>query len=430
MTRNLFDQYDLYENRLTHALLCALSFDRQLLARFLGRYAKGERFDGRMLKVAEQTLPGTPEPTIDLETKKSLPDGVIFEDTKGSFKDTKRRALIIESKIASPLTNDQLQRHTNGVRARGYLVSGLAITADTLKADLPEGWTKTSWSDIYQWLVRLTDKSVWSIELIHFFDVLEAQMVNDNSIGDRALTRFNGVPFNLDHPYSYPEAKRLIRLLRAKILKDRSVCKKLDLAPEIAGKAAITDGPAVWDYFSLRNHPKGKAFTFFPHMTFSIGPKIAAASITVPNAVRRDILAALRNASVEKLQDAASTFASVMTRNTKKMNGVRPTITLVQRRFKNRRSAAFHDATLNFDLRTAFGPTKKRTDRVQPKYQPEWLQLVQGVIKGKHSNLQFQIGCEFDYGACTAIKQPDAEMLFVNAWLAARAFFKAIGIHL
>jgi hypothetical protein len=55
---------------------------------------------------------------------------------------------------------------------------------------------------------------------------------------------------------------------------------------------------------------------------------------------------------------------------------------------------------------------------------------VQGVIKGKHSNLQFQIGCEFDYGACTAIKQPDAEMLFVNAWLAARAFFKAIGIHL
>jgi len=27
-------------------------------------------------------------------------------------------ALIIESKIASPLTNYQLQRHTNGVRAR------------------------------------------------------------------------------------------------------------------------------------------------------------------------------------------------------------------------------------------------------------------------------------------------------------------------
>jgi hypothetical protein len=428
MTRNLFDQYNHYENRLTHALLCALSFDRHLLARFLKRYAKGVKFDRRMLKVAEQTFPGIPEPTIDLEIKKSLPDGIIYEDHQHSDEGQKL-ALIIESKIASPLTNDQLQRHTNGVRARGYTVSGLAITADTFKANLPEGWTKTSWSDIYQWLVRLTDKSIWSIELIHFFEVLEAQMVNDNSIGDRALTRFNGVPFNADHPYNYPEAKRLLRILRTKILRDRSLCKRLGIDFDAAGRIAITDGSVVWDYFSLRDHPKGTGFTFFPHMTFAIGPDSAAALITVPNAVRRDILAAIRMASEAELQDAVAAFLTVLARGSKRMNNARPTIILMQRRFKARRFA-LHDATLNFDLRTALESKKRRADSTRPKYQPEWLKLVRGVIERKHSNLEFQIGCEFDYDTCAAIRDPDAEVLFVGAWQAARAFFKSIQVDL
>jgi hypothetical protein len=121
-----------------------------------------------------------------------------------------------------------------------------------------------------------------AIELIHFFEVLEAQMINDNSIGDRALTRFNGVPFNPDHPYNYPEAKRLIRLLRTKILRDRSLCKRLGIDFDVGGRTAITDGSVVWDYFSLRGHPKGKGFTFFPHMTFAIGPESAAALISRP----------------------------------------------------------------------------------------------------------------------------------------------------
>jgi hypothetical protein len=67
---------------------------------------------------------------------------------------------------------------------------------------------------------------------------------------------------------------------------------------------------------------------------------------------------------------------------------------------------------------------------MQPKYQPEWLRLMGGVVRGTHSNLQFQIGREFDYEACSAIRNPNAEMLFVMAWRAARQFFEAIAVKL
>jgi hypothetical protein len=54
--------------------------------------------------------------------------------------------------------------------------------------------------------------------------------------------------------------------------------------------------------------------------------------------------------------------------------------------------------------------------------------MAQVVIRAKASNLEFQIGCEFDYERCSPIHKADAEMLFVNAWIAAKAFFK--GIHM
>ena len=408
-------------------MLSSLTFDRRLLKSFLAKYAKDVRLKNKRLSVAEQTLPGTPEPTADLEVKKSLPDGVIFENDIAPKDGNKKHALIIESKITARLTNDQLQRHANGVRSRGFVVGGLVITADSQKTQLPDGWTQETWSGIYAWLVK-QPRSTWSTELIHFFEVLETQMVNDKSIGDRALTRFDGIPFDDGHPYSYSEAKRLIRLLGSKISNDKRLCRTLDIVHGAEGRAAITDGPAVWDYFSLRKHPKGKTFTFYPHMTFSISQKSAAAMITVPNAVKRDILTALREASDEQIQAAVRVFLSRLDLNRKAMRGVRPAMILVQRRYKTQRSIAQHDAALNFDLRTSLGTKTK--SREQPKYQPQWLQMAQEVIRGKHSNLQFQIGCEFAYDKCPAIHDSDAELLFVTTWLAAKAFFKSIHVTL
>jgi hypothetical protein len=206
MTRNIFDQYKHYENRLTHALLCTLTHDRNLLSRFLRHYAKDVKFNRRMLTVAEQTIPGNPEPTTHDDFYKALPDGVIFEHKnqtgKPDDKQDIRRALIIESKITSPLTRQQLERHSNRVHARGFEVSGLAISADAIRANLPDGWSIVSWSDLYGWLLNQPRQSIWSTELARFYEVLEAQMVADGSLGDRTLTRFNGIPFGSAHPYN------------------------------------------------------------------------------------------------------------------------------------------------------------------------------------------------------------------------------------
>ena len=127
---------------------------------------------------------------------------------------------------------------------------------------------------------------------------------------------------------------------------------------------------------------------------------------------------------------AVQAFLSAVELGSKRMRGVRPMIVLVQRRYKTQRSIAQHDAALNFDLRTAVGPKGEGSNREKPKYQPQWLQMAQQVIRGKHSNLQFQIGCEFEYEKCPAIHDADAEVLFVNTWLASKAFFERIQVKL
>ncbi len=220
-------------------------------------------------------------------------------------------------------------------------------------------------------------------------------------------------------------------MLRAKIQKNKRALKQLGIDFNASGRKSITDQASVWDYFALHGHLKNKIFTAYPHMTFSIGPESAEATITVPNAVRRDILAKLRKASAKDFHDAITEFLTIAAHQFRNTENIRPMIKIVQRRYKRQNSPAFYDAVLNVDLRTGLKKHRKRRSRkTPPKFQPEWLEMAQQVIRGKASNLQFQIGYEFDYEGCAAIHNADAEMLFVNAWLAARAFFKRIHVNI
>ena len=108
------------------------------------------------------------KPTTPKDFDKSLPDGVIFEekkqDTKGSSKRTTSRALTIESKITSRVTNDQLRRHTNGLRTRGFeVVGGLAITGDpTFGRDYPSDGPLTR-GRTYHWLVAFNQTAQFGL---------------------------------------------------------------------------------------------------------------------------------------------------------------------------------------------------------------------------------------------------------------------------
>ena len=121
--RNIFDQYSQPENQLTHSLACVLHHDRGLLKSFLKTFGPETHPQVKALNVIEQGLPGTYENHGGEDEERGLPDAVIFDDEGW--------ALIIESKISSPLTGSQLRRHDRTITKCGYEdVSGLTITVD------------------------------------------------------------------------------------------------------------------------------------------------------------------------------------------------------------------------------------------------------------------------------------------------------------
>lgn len=58
--RNIFDQYSQPENRLTHALVCALYEDKSLLNNFV-RWVTSKPIPRARLYIVEQRLPGEGE---------------------------------------------------------------------------------------------------------------------------------------------------------------------------------------------------------------------------------------------------------------------------------------------------------------------------------------------------------------------------------
>lgn len=56
--RNIFDQYEQPENRLTHALVSTLSNDRRLIRPFLKRLKIGSFPPVQGLRLVEQQIPG------------------------------------------------------------------------------------------------------------------------------------------------------------------------------------------------------------------------------------------------------------------------------------------------------------------------------------------------------------------------------------
>lgn len=136
--RNIFDQYLQPENRLTHALVTALTEDKRLLWGFLRWVGVNPLPDTRRLEVVEQRLPGEMEASEDETERRGLPDAWIHDNDKWS--------ILIESKISSPLKMDQLRRHRSTAFLRGYEeITVLVIATETPKQSLPEPSGSESW---------------------------------------------------------------------------------------------------------------------------------------------------------------------------------------------------------------------------------------------------------------------------------------------
>lgn len=415
--RNIFDQFEGRENRLTHALVSALDRDPKLLRGFFKRFAPEFSYDARTLRIEEQTLPGE-SPSRLPEESRGLPDAVMW-DSDGHL-------LAIESKVTARLARDQLRRHERTVRRRGFTkMHGLAIVVRP-KPLRGTGWYLISWIDIYRWLGQFRSRSRWADELARYIEIMEMQMTDDKIYGGARLTDFSGIHFSEKMPYSYHAAKMALRGLIDSISSDPKALRQLGLLPgHVTKREAITGQgqDVVWSFIAYEQ--RGSSHTSHVHFTADIYPHEAAAFLTMPNGAGK-VWRKLRDMEFAEFRVAIGRFIGQLG-GLNRTAGVTPQVHLLQRRFKSQRSPGIKDGQLIIDPRTGF---QDRAKALQPtmKHQPQWLELLYALIQKKSANFQLQIGCRFEFEKCRALSHPQSTQLFIQTWLAGKAFLDSCGI--
>lgn len=409
--RNVFDQYTQPENRLTHALLCSLDADRQLLADFV-RWVTGTTRTEHELVVCEQSFPDDVEiAQADDGEKRGLPDGCVAADSGW--------ALLIESKLGSQWNPDQLQRHRRTAEKHGLSdVTILCLTVGRSSQAVPDGCVARAWDEVYEWLASHVRSSEWARRCSRYFDVAEGQLIANNGLPSGAITMFTGIPFCRDEPYTYVQAKRLLTLLKAKLLEDDDMCRVLDVDPGNEGRGAITGtkGRLVWDYLGFKAASGAKSFTEFPHLTLGILDDRLEAMFTVPNGAPPGRRRAMLGATHEEFERRIAETVRAMESALEDAPGARPVIAVVQRHYPYQRAEPIVDADLRFDPRTAVEAKTAHGVRRQA----EWLKVAFDVIDNRNSNVQFQIGAEFPYATCPAVASSEIARSVSRVWQACR----------
>lgn len=410
--RNVFDQFQQPENRLTHALICSLGEDSRLLKRFI-RWATGEPAPSGNLHVVEQMLPGEEnQEELSEQQRRSLPDGWISTDDGW--------ALLIESKIGCRLEADQIKRHRLTALRRGFTrVSILALVLETPKQSIDSELKIHLWTELYTWLQGEGQDSEWARRLSEYLEILEAKLVRDEILTAGTLTVFSGIPFGMDSPYNYPEAKRVLRLAMDELRLRNDLRKAFGIDRNAGGRSAITgkESSAVWDYLPLAASTDANFFTNYPHLTLGLHREYMHAIVVVPNSIRADFR---RNLLGQGLESFRAIFSEILRQFDQRLNSVAgavPWVELIQRRYPSQRAEPFVDALLEFDLRTAFLDSNASEKR--PKWQSQWLQSVYDALNDRKANLQLATGVRFTYNRCPA-NQPIILDHIANAWISCK----------
>ena len=373
--RNLFDQYDQPENRLSHALAVCLHEDRTLLLGFLAWIGVKPPLPATKLLIAEQTLPGDPPESEERAERRGLPDIVIHDDATW--------CVLIESKVQAALTDDQLTRHERTLRRRGFDdVDRVVLTKAGVRSRRVIALT---WSGLYEWLGQGATRSEWAERLRAYLRAAEVRLAREGYLTEGTLTMFDGFQFSADNPYSYGEGKRLLKLAMTELRTDSSL-QALGMDPAAPGRSAITGRgeDAVWDFLSLVDRPKRATFTSYPHLTLSVQADHLDVAITIPNGVTQPARQRLIDLGTEGL---ISLNAQILTRARRILAlGGWVEAYALQRHYRSQRSPATTDARMAFKLETSQPGGSGRV-----KGQTEWVELFAELFRRKRANIQF--GC-------------------------------------
>lgn len=192
--RNIFDQYKHPENRLTHALACCLANDARFMSAFVCLATGAAPPKGHRLQVIEQGLPGVPEPDeVKPDEHKSLPDAWIHNNDDW--------ALLVESKVASPISQDQIRRHLQTAKRRGYTDNRIVIlSVNPPSAAGKPGVTHLAWKALYLLAKEKTWRTPWPVTLADYMEAAEGRMLKDGYLDEGTLTTFTGIDFGGANP--------------------------------------------------------------------------------------------------------------------------------------------------------------------------------------------------------------------------------------
>jgi hypothetical protein len=406
--RNLFDQYQQPENRLTHSLLCSLDADRCLLQAFVRWITAGDR-RGAPLIVQGQSLPGQPELAEDEADRKGIPDGCISDGAGW--------ALLIESKVGARWNPDQLRRHRATALRHGLEdVLILCLTSGRTRQEVPDRCVARTWPEVYSWLHEQASGSEWAKRTRDYFGVAEAKLLERETLREGAITMFSGIPFSDDEPYTYLQAKRVLGLLRDELLAHAGLRKRLAVDPDNPGRGAITGTKSrrVWDFIGFTAARGADGFTSHPHLTLGVHDDKLEAMLTLPNGMPASRRRAMLGDSFEAYERRVAEVTGAMMRAARSAPGAKPIANVVQRHYASQRSEPVYDAVLRFDPRTAIAIGKD----TEVKSQPQWLRAAFDSLNGRRSNLQFQIGMEFRYDRCPAVRKETIAETVAQVWLA------------
>jgi len=401
--RNVFDQYDQPENRLTHALMVTLANDKKLVRPFL-KLVKAKRIPAlKNIELGLQRVPGQEAESIK-DGKEGLPDGCFFDQDSW--------AVVIEAKVQAPISINQLKRHRKTSARYGYEQPHVVLISVDRPKSLPDWAVHLEWKSLYSWFSKRTADSLWARHFVDYMCVFEAKMILKDYEIRGTLTMFDGFKFSDAEPYTYAEGKRLIRLLGDELRKRKKLVKALGVDVEKEGRTAITrgDNGGVWDFLP-RKIGRGKPFTAVVHPTLVIGPQEVRIALTVPNAMR-GVRNTLRNDDAEDLGRMLSQVEKNLRPVLKKVKTAKPMIYILQRHYKSQRSNPETDGKLEVDLRTVLSTAKGPL-----KHQPGWLECIFKLLVNKKTNMQWgvELHCPHSEKVMQSAKAID---IMVDTWIA------------
>ena len=401
--RNVFDQYDQPENRLTHALMVTLANDKKLVRPFLKLVGVKRVPALKDIELGLQRVPGQEVDSIK-DGKEGLPDGCFFDQDSW--------AVVIEAKVQAGISVNQLKRHRKTSARYGYAQPHVVLLSIDKPKSLPNWVTHIEWKNLYRWFNKRTSDSSWARHFVEYMHVFEAKMIAEDYNIRGTLTMFDGFKFSDDEPYTYAEGKRLIRLLGDELRKRKKLVKALGIDVKEPGRKAITrgDNGGVWDFLPLKIG-RGKPFTAAVHPTRVIRPQEVGIALTVPNAMR-GVRNTLRNNDAESLGRMLSQVEKNLRPVLKKVKTAKPMIYILQRHYKSQRSHPEMDGRVEVDLRTVLSTAKGLL-----KYQPGWLECIFELLVNKKTNMQWGIELHCPHSE-KVMQSATAIDIMVDTWVA------------